>query len=252
MVGANSGAPYLVASALSQTSPNLVWLAASDGRVWRVDWTNGSGIEDCFRTKAGVIHDMTVGAVTLNKALSDILFVSESLKSSSKIVAYDPSDLAIPKSHVLQDGLAKTNIVRVASGGTTLVASSGNVLIVGALKQKNIRSVEDLVYDFYSINATDDVCCMSVRHTPKTSGSKKKAAHDSNEFVVDVAIGCVRGGIFIYADLLTQLQGKSKKAFDTPKKQHWHRKAVHSVAWSKDGKFGIVACQKTTVANTMY
>lgn len=236
VVGANSGAPYLVASALSQTSPDLVWLAASDGRIWRINWTTGSGVEECFRTKAGVIHDIAAGAVTLNKKLCDILFVSESLKGSYKIVAYDPSDLSNTKSQVLHSQAGKVNIVRTANGGSTLVAAAGDVLIAGALKQTSLHSIEDLVYDFYSINSADIICCLSIRSVSKKSSSKKKATHDTNESTIDIAVGCARGAIFIYSDLLTQLRGKPRKGLEIPKKQHWHQRAVHSVAWSTDGK----------------
>lgn len=240
VVGANNGAPYLVASALSQVDPNLVWLAASDGRIWRVDWTTGSGATDFFRTKAGVVHDLAVGHIKLNKTFTDVLFVSESLGKMSKIVAYDPSDLKNPISHNLQTDSGKVSILRVANGGGVLVAVAGNTLVVGSLKMKGFSSVEELVYDFYSIQLTDDLCSLSVRAAQKKSGSKKKAAHDSNDTFVDVAAGSVRGAIYVYSDVLSQLQGKSKKGLDLPKKQHWHRKAVHSVAWSTDGTFGTI------------
>lgn len=240
VVGANNGAPYLVASALSQVSPNLVWLAASDGRIWRVDWTTGTGVEDCFRTKAGVIHDMTVSALELNKTNSDVLFVSESLHRSFKIVAYDASDLASPISHNLQTESGQVSILKVANGGNALVAAAGNTLFVGSLKQKAFHSVEDLAYDFYSVEVTDDICCLSVRAAQKKSSSKKKASDDANDNFIDVAAGCARGAIFVYSDLLSQLQGNSsKKGLDVPRKQHWHRKAVHSVAWSADGKLSV-------------
>lgn len=245
LVGATNGAPYLVASCLSQVSPNLVWLAASDGRIWRVDWTTGSGVEDCFRTKAGVIHDMTVGPVKLNKTLSDVLFVAESLNRSLKIVAYDPSDLANPTSHTLQTESGQVGILRVANGASVLVAAAGNTLVVGSLKQKAFHSVEDLAYDFYSVQVTDDVCCLSLRSAQKKSGSKKKASHVANETFVDVAAGCARGAIFVYSDILSQLQGESRKGLDVPKKQHWHRKAVHSVAWSADGKWSLLKIYQT-------
>ncbi|PSR87176.1 WD40-repeat-containing domain protein [Coniella lustricola] len=239
VVGANNGAPYLVASALSQTSPNLVWLAASDGRIWRIDWTKGTGAQDCFRTKAGVIHDMTVGAATLNKTLTDVLIVSESLKGTTKLVAYDPTNLSNPQSHVLQNDSDKVNIVRTAAGGLILVAAAANTLVVGALKQSSMQSIQDLQYDFFSVNAVDDICALSIRHSPKRSGSRKKTSFDPSESLVDVAVGCVRGAIYVYSDLLSQLQNASKKGLDAPRKQHWHRKAVHSVAWSKDGNYLI-------------
>lgn len=180
---------------------------------------------------------MTVGAITVNKKLSDVLFVSESLKSSFKLVAYDLSDFTNPKSHILQNESGKVSILRAGNGGSALVAIAGNALIVGALKRSTLHSVEDLVYDFYSVNATDDICCLSIRHTAKKLSPKGKASHDPNEFILDVAVGCARGAIFTYSDLLTQLQCKSKKGLDAPKKRHWHQKAVHSVTWSNDGMF---------------
>lgn len=205
-----------------------------------MDWTTGSGVEDCFRTKAGVIHDMTVGALRLNKTLTDVLFVSESLHRSLKIVAYDPSDLANPVSHNLQTESRQVSILKVANGGNALVGSAGNTLFVGSLKQKAFHSVEDLAYDFYSVEVTDDVCCLSVRAAQKKSSSKKKASDDTNDNFIDVAVGCARGAIFLYSDLLSQLHGKSsKKGLDLPRKQHWHRKAVHSVAWSVDGELFV-------------
>lgn len=206
-----------------------------------MDWTTGSGIGDFFRTKAGVIHDMTVGAIKLNnKTLTDILFVAESLGKSSKIAAYDPSDLANPISHSLQTDSRKVSILEVANGGSVLVAAAGNTLVIGSLKLKSFASVEDLVYDFYSVDLRDEITCLGIRAAQKKSGSKKKTAHDSNESFVDVAVGGARGAIMVYSDLLSQLQGKSKKGLDLPKKQHWHRKAVHSVAWSTDGTFAKV------------
>lgn len=205
-----------------------------------MDWTTGSGVEDCFRTKAGVIHDMTVGALKLNKTISDVLFVSESLHRSFKIVAYDPSDLSNPVSHNLQTESGEVSILKIAHGGNVLVAAAGNTLFVGSLKQKAFQSVEDLTYDFYSVEVTDDVCCLSVRAAQKKSSSKKQAHHDANDNFIDVAAGCARGAIFVYSDLLSQLQGKSsKKGLDIPRKQHWHRKAVHSVAWSADGMLNL-------------
>lgn len=178
---------------------------------------------------------MTAAAVTVNKKASDILYVSESIKNNYRIVAYDPSDLAHPTSQVLQNQPGKTSILRTTNGGSILTAVAGNTLMVGALQQKSIGSVEDLAYDFYSINTTDEVSCLSVRLAQKKTSSKKKASQEPRDPVVDIAVGGVRGAIYIYSDLLSQLRAKSRKELEIPQKQHWHERAVHSLAWSPDG-----------------
>lgn len=219
-----------------------MWLAASDGRIWRIDWTNGAGVEDCFRTKAGVVHDMTIGAVSLNKQNHDILYVAESLKSAYKIVAYDPSDLANPNSHTLHDQPGKVNIVRTASDGSAIVAAAVDTLVVGVLKQKGLHNLEDLAYEFYAINTPDIICSLSARFTSKRFGSKKKAVNDPQDLALDVAVGCARGAIYTHSDLIAQLRGKNRKGLDNAKKQHWHQRAVHCVAWSHDGKPSTKSC----------
>lgn len=235
VIGANNGAPYLVAASLSQVTPELVWLASSDGRIWRINWRTGSGTEESLRTGAGVIHDMTLGAVTINKKPSDILYISESLKNIYRIVAYDLSDLGHPKSQVLQNQLGKANTLRTTNGGSILTAATGDTLIVGAVRQNSVVSVENLAYDFYSFSTGDDVCCLSIRLSSKKGGSKKKAPQESSDSALDIAVGGVRGAIYIYSDILSQLRAKSRKGIELPKKQHWHQRAVHSISWSLDG-----------------
>lgn len=180
---------------------------------------------------------MTLGAVTINKKPTDILYVSESTKNNHRIVAYDASDLTQPTSQVLQNRSGKTSIVRATNGGNILTSVAGNTLMVGALQQKSVGSVEGLAYDFYSIDTSDEVSCLSVRLAPKKTSSKKKASQEPSNHVLDIAIGGVRGAIYIYSDLLSQLRAKSQKGLEIPKKQHWHQRAAHSIAWSPDGRF---------------
>lgn len=237
IVGANN---YIVASALSEVSKNIVWAAASDGRVWKIDWTTGAGADACFRTRSRLVLTMTVNAVPLKKKLSDVVFVSEKDGKTSKMIAYDPSVLSNTTSQELQSQPGTLNILRAYNGGKILVGAAKDTIVLGEVKPSGASSVQDLAYDFYSLKSSDEICSLAVRYALRNQATKKKSSQDSGNSVVDVAVGCVRGAILVYSDLATQMQGslhpRPAKGNLKPKKQHWHQRAVHSVAWSDDGK----------------
>jgi len=67
-----------------------------------------------------------------------------------------------------------------------------------------------------------------------------------------VVVGCARGAIFYYNDLLPQIRllQTSRKARNLslqPRKLHWHRRAVHAVKWSRDGNYIISGGSESTL-----
>lgn len=230
---------HIVATVPSQVSPEIVWVACSDGRIWKIDWTTGTGTETHFHCPSGSIVDMTTVATFSGKHQQDIVVVAESDKNSrtsSQLVAYDLQDFAAPASKVLHRHNAAIQLLRSVHGGHILIGSAKDTMLVAVLEGKSARQLSDLAYKFYSFDVNDEVCCLDIRSTARR-GKKKQEGLGNLTGPINVAVGCVHGSILVYQDLVSKVQGSAKKGSIKPVKYHWHSRAVHSVKWSDDGTF---------------
>lgn len=254
----------IVATWLSPNQPNFVWIACSDGRIWRVDWRHGSAPEDTFTVKSDNIQDVAVSSMKVGKSVLDILFVSEQKRQECTITAYYRSKRSLV-SHVVyksQHPDERIHLVRATSDGKFVVGASSENIVVGTVQPGADGGFES---EFYSFDTPDIVCAMDLRVTPKNNvvstpkKSKKPALFD----VLDLIAGCARGGMLVYNDIMNTAhavrgsKSKSKKEEIQARKFHWHRRAVHTIKWSRDGTYleerprliwtsSLIASQETT------
>lgn len=229
-----SAAPTIVATHQSQIKPDFLWVACSDGRVWRVNWKKGTTVYDEFRTQSQTALDMSVAVIDGQKSKTEVIYVSE-LKKQSKgeIVAYFGPDFTQPTSEVLfatkqiDHGI---HLLRSSVDGKTIVGATREGLIVGTVTPEISQTDVGLECEFFTFDSTDIVCSLDIRVTTGKDGAP----------VLDLIAGGARGAIYYYNDMLRKLQSlnapKSKKDGLQGRKYHWHRRAVHSVKWSKDGE----------------
>jgi NET1-associated nuclear protein 1 (U3 small nucleolar RNA-associated protein 17) len=227
---------HIVAAVLSKCDTDYVWVACSDGRIWHINWTSGSGADTPFKIEAKKVLDVTVDAVELGGKSEDVLLVLQRLtKGSAQVVAYNTKALSARTGKLVHTYDESPQLLRSVAGGRCVVAAAKGTLHVGLLKTKKPASLDDLTYRFHCFDVPDFVSCLDTRHTLRTT---KKGGFELQS--VDLAVGCARGAIYVYHDLLSKLPGEgagsSKAAMIQPKKYHWHRRAVHSVKWSLDGK----------------
>ena len=235
-------ATHIVASVLSKSDADYIWVACSDGRIWHINWTSGAGADTPFRVEAKRVLDVTVDAVEIGDKAEDILLVLKRLtKTSAQIVAYNTKALTARSGKLLHTYDESPQLLRSAAGGRLVVAAAKETLHIGLLKARKLASFQDLTYRFHRFDVPDIVSCLDIRSTIRAT---KKGGFELQ--TADLAVGCARGAIYVYHDLLSKLPGEgsssSKSGVIQPKKLHWHRRAVHSVKWSEDGKrsFGWV------------
>ncbi|ERS99709.1 NET1-associated nuclear protein 1 (U3 small nucleolar RNA-associated protein 17) [Sporothrix schenckii 1099-18] len=235
----------IVAIALSPKSDELVWIGCADGTLYRANWTSGE-IERMTRKQAPALRlaGVTVEMVQLGKLEKEVLFLSEGAPGAWSVTAYDATTLAKTAGRTLftapKNSSTAIDLLRTANNGRFVVGSSGNTVFVGGLKtaaggdRSSETTLDDVAYQFYSLDAADEIACLDVRATNTKRGAS-----------LDLVVGCVRGAIYVYEDVFSRLQeataesSRKKKVNVRPRKHHWHSRTVNSVKWSRDGNYLI-------------
>ncbi len=124
------------------------------------------------------------------------------------------------------------NSIRVACRGRVIVACDGDHLFMGTTSSVDLESLESAQYTWLEATLPAPATCFHLRENTDES-------LDSSHPVVDLVVGETGGYILVYQDILATLFGRSAEKKSSPRKLHWHRGAVSSVRWSRDGKIVI-------------
>ena len=249
----------IVATRLSTQNPDFVWVACSDGQIYHVEWTHGAEISPAFQTDSGTAKAMVVVPAQGQKTEGELILVMESDKSNRmEVNAYQGFTSSRPKVRfssvlVLKKPGSGLQLLEASADGQVLVGAFHDRLFLGVASHSGATELDKPQYDFYSFDAPDLITTLDLRiykRSASTAGSRKTQV--GSDTVVDIIAGGARGGIYVYHDALTRVQalGKPQAGKDgiQVQKFHWHRKAVHSVKWSRDGtsrqmtQYAYVAC----------
>ncbi|KAK6860179.1 hypothetical protein PG995_003815 [Apiospora arundinis] len=233
----------IVAMRMSRTSPNMIWVASSAGRVWKIDWTSGSGSGTCLKLECDLLSDLEVDVTQVGSNAQDVLLVSMAVEDKWQLLACDVENLQLKATKTVVDRTAPIQNLRFSWDGQVLAASSGKDIIIGTLNSPPGSPFSELWYEVFILDCSDDITCLDLRVSQRVHLTKQSQIEMGNQLVLDVVVGCARGGIFYYNDLLPQLRLLHKATNITkslqPRRLHWHRKAVHAVKWSRDGNYII-------------
>ncbi|KAJ1327786.1 NET1-associated nuclear protein 1 (U3 small nucleolar RNA-associated protein 17) [Microdochium nivale] len=241
----------IMAICLSPISNDHLWVASSSGRLWRIDWTTGNGAEPLFNLDCLFLSGLAVERVKFGKIVQEVPFACIGDELSWRIVACNVQGGQFKSSKTLMEHDAVVQKVQAVKNGSAIAASADSDIIVGHLKS-GLSTFEELSYEFFVLDCSDEITCLDVRATERIHLSRASQSKTGDEPVVDVVVGCARGSVFYYNDLLPQLRHlqTAKKARNLslqPRKSHWHRRAVHAVKWSRDGNYVISGGSEQTL-----
>ncbi|KAF5629216.1 small nucleolar ribonucleoprotein [Fusarium sp. NRRL 52700] len=234
---------HIVAMRQAKQNSNIVWVATSDGRVCQVDWTT-SKTPEFFQTQSKTATTMALVTKKVSGRVQEIIFVAESDKAGRiEVVAY-PASTTESEHKVLF-------VMKKPGNGLQLLETSEDGHLVGAINDRlffgvpSKRQFDDLAsldYEIYTFDIPDLVSALDLRvyRRPVTSGKKSRQEAAP---VLDIIVGGARGSIYLYHDALARSQALAKSGSDKEPIQaqnfHWHRRAVHSLKWSRDGNYII-------------
>lgn len=233
----------IVSYCLSPTHPKIIWVAFSDGSVFRMDWTTGTGGNECWTiSSTGCIH-MTVASMESAGRRRDVVFTTETKKDGGfRITAQEmsPETPSVSPTRTIYTTSNRIQFLRAAKEGSIIVAASGNRVLLGRLRSTDYDTVENIRYEFRVFESTEVIKCLDVRVSDRTNSDGLKKSLKKSP-IVDVVVGNIRGVLFVHHDLLAKLfsqqaDGKLPPGISmVPRKLHWHRQVVHTVKWSLDG-----------------
>ncbi len=202
---------------------------------------SGQGGERSWKTSSnGTIH-MTVASMDSVGRRRDVLFTTEKHEDGWRISAHELSFLgssSVTQSRVVYTSTQKIQILKAVDEGAIIVAASEERVLLGSLRSIDFGTIDKIKYEFRIFESVDFVSSLDARVSKRSSGTKLDKVK-----VVDVVVGDVKGAIFVHNDLLQNLIGSQRATTDDrhpinliPRKLHWHRKVVHCVKWSLDGR----------------
>ncbi|KAI3322715.1 WD40 repeat-like protein [Xylariaceae sp. AK1471] len=235
----------------STTSPNLLWVASYGGSIWVIDWITGTGSEVHITLDCDRLHDMFVDSVKIGSDFQDVLYVSARKDQIWHVTAYEIRDLVLLQSRLIFSHTSAIENLRVGHFGHTFAAYAERNIILGTRKNDIPSAFEDLGYDVITLDASDEITCLDIQVTARVHLNRRSQREASDVPVIDLVIGCARGAVFAYNDLLPQIRllnnSKTRHHALQPRKYHWHRKSVHAVKWSRDGNYIVSGGSESTL-----
>lgn len=227
----------IVSMRLSKSSPHHVWVACNDGRVFHINWTSASGpLQPSFTTNSKTARAMSIVRTNVKGYVDTVLVLESDKQHVVDLVAYSKAKDKVQQRNIFSMKKAGfgLQLLETSDDGLHVVGALNDRLFVGAANVAQFEEFDKVQYELYSFDTSDTVASIDIR---TKLPSAKKAKQGAGK-IVDVLVGGARGAIYAYRDVVARLQAAGKtKGEDSleAQKYHWHRKAVHSVKWSRDG-----------------
>lgn len=237
------------AYSLSTVNPHILFVSTFAGTIHKLDWSEGK------KLARWDVSSQITGLATgvMPNADEDIVYTIDKSDRSGKwmITAHKlMAGTQASKSELCTLCRSQEPItgLKVMEGGRTLIATAGKRLMVGLRNDPHQTPLAKTTYTWREITLPEYITCFDARFpvdtTQMQSAGPEKAKNRkvASRFSVNVVVGNSKGEIYIYKDLLDTLtererRDKGGKATGLAASlHHWHREAVRTVKWSRDGE----------------
>ncbi|KAK2754741.1 hypothetical protein FQN54_006874 [Arachnomyces sp. PD_36] len=228
---------------LSRSNPAHLYVSTHSGNITKWDWSSGDRIRSWETSNH--IFDLALGSIEAGDSSMDVLLtLHDQGKGQRAISLSNPEPKSRPRhldGKVILETASHIGAIQSARNGKVLVVRAGEKMLVGVTSQLAVEDFASVDYVWREITLPTFATCFDIReHTPYNSSSTT-----AQSSVVDVIVGESQGSLLIYNDILNTLyqieQGREVDAKSglISSRLHWHRNAVKTVRWSRDGNYII-------------
>ncbi|KAF2225562.1 hypothetical protein BDZ85DRAFT_257698 [Elsinoe ampelina] len=205
---------------VSPREPSRIYISFSNpSRVEQWDWMDTTALSGSTEVNGKIAR--------INSAVVD---------SSGEEVVYTLAD-ADEGSHIVRNGKSvfgcQSRLTDMTVFDNTCVCIGSGKLVLGTLHE---RGGQEAIFDL-NFKATS----LAVRKLGLKNPQKKSGIS------FDLALGSSTGEVFVYENVTLDSAGVAKSGLPTPRNLHWHREAVSSVKWSRDGNYLISGGKETVL-----
>ena len=229
---------------VSRHEPAQLYICFSDGRVQLWDWQDATLIQS-WDIKSQIIDSEC--CELRDPSPADVLLTIDQSSDGHRITAHQLQgmkdvEFSIQKTLYRLD--RPINKICVVDGARFIIASGYKWMVVGA-RRNTTSKLKVLDYKWWEFSTPIDITAIDAKVRQGQDPDRKELLHQ-----LDMVIGCGDGTIHYYLDVATQLAQieRSRRVREPPNTiKHWHRDAVGSVKWSKDGNYLISGGAETTL-----
>ncbi|RCI13327.1 hypothetical protein L249_0325 [Ophiocordyceps polyrhachis-furcata BCC 54312] len=246
----------ITAARLSSENREFIWVACSDGAVYHVDWTVGKEISPTFRTASRTAKAMVVVPFA-SEGNGEMIIIAESAKDHCMaVIAYHCQAGSVSGSKTIHTQTSKKrakhesglHLLEASRDGKVLTGALSDCLFVCVASGAGEGEFSQVQYKAFSFEVPEIITTIDIRMHAETSllQGNDMASNEEQSDAVDIIVGGARGNIYVYGDVVSRAQSAAKDGISVSK-LHWHRKAVHSAKWSRDGNYIISGGSENTL-----
>ncbi|OAX81236.1 hypothetical protein ACJ72_04421, partial [Emergomyces africanus] len=236
---------------LSLANANHLYLSTLSGAILKWDWTSGEHIETWHTSHKIYAIDICSGSSGQDSPDEDIVVSMSGVvpgKTEISIHAKGGSDTW--NTRVIRDISTTASKLRASADGRVLIVIDGDQLVVGYTARLRLDALDSIKYTWLEVTLPISVTCSDIRErspSDQPSSSSKSSTSSLASRAVDLVLGGKSGAILTYNDVLNSLLQTENKSdagtYLVTNRLHWHRNAVKTVKWSRDGGSETVIVQ---------
>ena len=225
---------------LSYYDQSQLYVSYEDGHVQLWNWKDGALVQS-WDVKSRILGS-ACSSISLDT--NEALFTVDELNGKWMITAHQLQGTrgietsSLKTLYRLQYPISRLCVLADAH----FIVVTGRERMVIGYRQDKASDVKSLNYKWWEFSAPREVASLDARAYASLTEEPRP--------LLDLAIGCQDGTIHVYSDIVTKLTEieQSKRIRDPPNAVlHWHRNAVSSVRWSKDGNYLISGGAETVL-----
>ncbi|PPJ60631.1 hypothetical protein CBER1_03666 [Cercospora berteroae] len=214
----------IFAYTLSAEYPDHVEIAYDNGTKVQWNWTTGSIIKGSFPG-----NETTIAATTAARGDGRLeVYCIAQTQGTYTVVGERKS---------LYSTYRRLTSIHVLEGGAYIICLGTTAMLLGKRKENSQTSE----YIWIEMPTTVPFQCLDARLVTPATGRANSPAKDQKKPTPDLAlaVGNADGQIHFYSSLLSLFAKPSQAVLPTPRILHWHREAVSTVKFSRDGNYLI-------------